>query len=245
MKYQQDLEVEIDELFRESLHWSRCAERLDLRFILENYKKHNDSKNVFAFSRTPTTFISMMVICYLIAGILETIWLGGLNFIFMFAFWACFILLFIWLYTKYSGDRPEVGEYIDHFADVIWTKVWAAKEFRDRSKSLSIFLRAFNRSTLNVCNRRCDLSSDMRNPNEHMSFCSVCLFFFTLLVSSLFILARPLFVRLSEHVSMVRGCQCAQRGRNERLPFLSFFSRSKLQRRFRFLLFALLQHLSD
>lgn len=173
MKYQQDLEVELDELFRESLHWSCDTLRLDLRFFPVNYKKHNDSKNVFAFSRTPTTFISMMVICYLIAGILETIWLGGLNFIFMFAFWACFILLFIWLYTKYSGDRPEVGEYIDHFADVIWTKVRASNEFHVRSKSLSILLRAFNRSTLNVCNRRCGLSSDMRNPNEPKSFCSV------------------------------------------------------------------------
>jgi atlastin len=88
-----------------------------------NYKKHNDSKNVFAFSRTPTTFISTMILCYLIAGILDTLWLGGINFIFMFGFWVCFALLFVWLYTKYSGEYAEVGEYIDHFADVIWNNV--------------------------------------------------------------------------------------------------------------------------
>jgi len=77
-------------------------------------------KNVFAFSRTPTTFISVMVICYIVAGILDAIWLGGLNFIFMFTFWVCFALLFVWFYTKYSGEQAEIGEYIDHFADVIW-----------------------------------------------------------------------------------------------------------------------------
>lgn len=90
---------------------------------LVNYKKHNDSKNVFAFSRTPTTFISTMVICYLIAGILDAVWLGGINFIFMFAFWLCFVLLTVWLYTKYSGEYAEIGEYIDYFADVIWNNV--------------------------------------------------------------------------------------------------------------------------
>ena len=95
-----------------------------------NYKKHNDSKNVFAFSRTPTAFISSMVLCYLIAGLLDLIWLGGLNFIFMFAFWVCFVLLCLWLYTKYSGDYPEVGEYIDYFADVIWNNVSRREEKR-------------------------------------------------------------------------------------------------------------------
>ena len=64
-----------------------------------------------------------MVICYLIAGILDMIWLGGLNFVFMFGFWVCFALLFVWLYTKYSGEYSEVGEYIDYFADVIWNNV--------------------------------------------------------------------------------------------------------------------------
>jgi hypothetical protein len=61
-----------------------------------------------------------MVLCYIIAGILNTFWLGAINFIFMFVFWVCFALLFVWLYTKYSGEYAEIGEYIDHFADVVW-----------------------------------------------------------------------------------------------------------------------------
>ncbi|CAF3204704.1 unnamed protein product [Rotaria socialis] len=105
MTYQKNLEDEIIELY-------------------SNYKKHNDSKNVFAFSRTPTTFISSMILCHFVAGILDTIWLGGINFIFMFAFWVCFFLLFVWLYTKYSGEYADIGQYIDYFADVIWNNAF-------------------------------------------------------------------------------------------------------------------------
>lgn len=119
--YQQELENEVNELYGKTN--KSLVVRIGTFLFVENYKKHNDSKNVFAFSRTPTTFISSMVLCYLIAGLLDTFWLGGLNFIFMFGFWVCFGLLFVWLYTKYSGDHAEVGEYIDHFADVIWNNV--------------------------------------------------------------------------------------------------------------------------
>jgi atlastin len=123
--YQQELENEISELYckkKTSEFFEKISNKIFLIF-LANYKKHNDSKNVFAFSRTPTTFISTMIICYLIAGILDTFWLGGVNFIFMFGFWVCFGLLTVWLYTKYSGEYAEIGEYIDHFADIIWNNV--------------------------------------------------------------------------------------------------------------------------
>ncbi len=119
--YLQELENEIAELYGKN-NKTILISKNSFGF-LANYKKHNDSKNVFAFSRTPTTFISSMVLCYLIAGILDTFWLGGINFIFMFAFWVCFVLLFVWLYTKYSGEYAEIGEYIDYFADVIWNNV--------------------------------------------------------------------------------------------------------------------------
>lgn len=123
--YLQELENEVAELYgKQRGRSSRWHRFVSFSFVVAaNYKKHNDSKNVFAFSRTPTTFISSMVICYLIAGLLDTFWLGGINFVFMFAFWVCFVLLFVWLYTKYSGEYAEVGEYIDHFADVIWNNV--------------------------------------------------------------------------------------------------------------------------
>ncbi|CAF1490627.1 unnamed protein product, partial [Didymodactylos carnosus] len=91
--------------------------------LFSNYKKHNDSKNLCDFGRTPITFISCMVICSLIAVVLDAVWLGGLKFIFMFPFWMCFVLLLVWLYTKYRGQYSEIGEYIDYFSDVVWNNV--------------------------------------------------------------------------------------------------------------------------
>lgn len=76
-----------------------------------------------------------MVLCYLIAGLLEAIWLGGINFVFMFAFWVCFVLLSVWLYAKYSGEYVEVGEYIDYFADIIWNYVRKTYQGNNNFKS--------------------------------------------------------------------------------------------------------------
>ena len=144
--------------------------------FLVNYKKHNDSKNVFAFSRTPTTFISTMILCYLIAGILDMIWLGGLNFVFMFAFWLCFVLLFIWLYAKYSGEYVELGEYVDFFADVIWNNVRRRKEKRkEKNKSsnlLGVLSNLFNIFTFS------DAFSFGTNSNRMKIFLFIMFFFF-------------------------------------------------------------------
>jgi atlastin len=88
-----------------------------------SYVKHNDSKNIFAFSRTATSLIAVMIITYLSSGILEWFWLGSFSFLLNFVFWSCFVLLFAWVYVKYSGEYKEIGEYIDSLADILWRKV--------------------------------------------------------------------------------------------------------------------------
>jgi atlastin len=103
-RYLDELENEISELF-------------------ENYVKHNESKNIFAFSRTATSLIAIMILTYIFSGILEWFWLGKLSFILNFAFWMCFFLLGAWVYVKYSGEYKEIGEYIDGLADLLWRKV--------------------------------------------------------------------------------------------------------------------------
>lgn len=103
-KYFDELQDEMDELF-------------------ESYVKHNDSKNIFAFSRTATSLIAIMILTYVTSGILEWFWLGSFSFILNFIFWTCFFLLCVWIYVKYSGEYKEVGEYVDGFADILWRKV--------------------------------------------------------------------------------------------------------------------------
>jgi len=105
VKYFEELVHEMDELY-------------------DNYVKHNDSKNIFAFSRTATSLIAIMVITYILSGVLEFFWLGSFSFILNFLFWSCFFLLCAWIYVKYSGEYKEIGEYIDGFADILWRKVY-------------------------------------------------------------------------------------------------------------------------
>lgn len=103
-RYYEELQHEIDKLF-------------------EAYAKHNDSKNLFAFSRTATSLIAIMILTYVTSGILEWFWLGSFSFILNFVFWSCFFLLGAWIYVKYSGEYKEIGEYIDKLADLLWKKV--------------------------------------------------------------------------------------------------------------------------
>ena len=108
VKYYDELVQEMDELY-------------------ENYVKHNDSKNIFAFSRTATSLIAIMIITYILSGLLEWFWLGSFVFILNFLFWTCFFLLCAWIYVKYSGEYKEIGEYIDGLADILWRKVICKK----------------------------------------------------------------------------------------------------------------------
>ena len=101
-----------------------------------------------------------MVLCYLIASMLDAIWLGGINIIFTFGFWVCFVLLIIWLYTKYSGEYAEIGEYIDYFADIIWNNV-RIRRFHLFS-SLSFSQRFFILFIHDVYVQQCVLYLDIR-----------------------------------------------------------------------------------
>jgi hypothetical protein len=103
-RYLEELSSEVDELYA-------------------SYVKHNDSKNIFAFSRTATSLIAVMTLTYLMSGVLEWFWLGSFSFLLNFLFWSCFVLLFAWVYVKYSGEYKEIGEYIDGLADILWRKV--------------------------------------------------------------------------------------------------------------------------
>jgi atlastin len=96
---------------------------LEMYELYGTYVKHNDSKNLFAFSRTATSLVAVMVLTYLLSGLLEIFWLGSFSFVTNFIFWTCFFLLFCWVYIKYSGEYKEIGEYIDGLADILWRRV--------------------------------------------------------------------------------------------------------------------------
>lgn len=143
-KYLDELKKEMDDLY-------------------DSYVKHNDSKNIFAFSRTATSLIAIMVLTYIISGLLEWFWLGSFSFLFNFVFWTCFFLLGAWIYVKYSGEYKEIGEYIDGLADILWRRVITIDKLIFFSIFIFLFLLRFiSLFTNNLFNMQSGLCSAMR-----------------------------------------------------------------------------------
>lgn len=101
------------------------AEQLDseLSELYSNFVKHNDSKNIFAAARTPAVLFTVMVACYIIAGILGILGLEWLANLVNLSMGVALVLLITWAYARYSGDYREIGSYIDKGADALWDGV--------------------------------------------------------------------------------------------------------------------------
>ena len=101
------------------------AEKLEeeVMELYANFIKHNESKNIFAAARTPAVMFSVMVICYMLAGILGIIGLESLANLINLVMGSALVALCTWAYVRYSGDYREVGVTIDKMADFIWDMV--------------------------------------------------------------------------------------------------------------------------
>ncbi|KAL7677747.1 hypothetical protein ACOME3_003984 [Neoechinorhynchus agilis] len=87
----------------------------------QTFVKHNESKNIFALSRTPTTFIVILIASYVLSNILNALWLSSLCLLCTSVFWIAFVALIVWFYSRYTGDFKQLGDYVDQLADLIWS----------------------------------------------------------------------------------------------------------------------------
>ncbi|KAL5008598.1 hypothetical protein ScPMuIL_014179 [Solemya velum] len=104
---------EFSENFKEKL-------QEDLKEAYENFQKHNESKNLFSAARTPAVLFTVMVISYIMAGIFAFIGLESLANLSNLVLGIFLIMLSTWLYVRYSGDFRDIGQHVDHIAEVIW-----------------------------------------------------------------------------------------------------------------------------
>ncbi|CAD5123328.1 DgyrCDS11685 [Dimorphilus gyrociliatus] len=89
----------------------------------ERFISNNDSKNVFAAARTPAVFLSLMIICYLIAGILGILGLESLANLFNLLMGLSLVVVGTWAYVRYSGEYRDIGSHIDSGAEMLWDSV--------------------------------------------------------------------------------------------------------------------------
>uniref|UniRef100_UPI00398E65FB atlastin-2-like isoform X2 n=1 Tax=Pristiophorus japonicus TaxID=55135 RepID=UPI00398E65FB len=99
-RYQQQLEADMDEM-------------------LESYLKFNRSKNFFSIVRTPAAMLLVIIIMQLVSGFLGLLGLGFLTVFFNFIIGITILSLMTWMYIKYTGQSPLMGEIIDAVSDWI------------------------------------------------------------------------------------------------------------------------------
>jgi len=100
-KYRSQLEKEVDESY-------------------ENYKLHNDSKNIFKAANTPITLAAVAMLCYVTSQVFAMIALYPFANLLNLLMMITFLLLGTWAYVRYSGNMTEIGQTIDSIASALW-----------------------------------------------------------------------------------------------------------------------------
>jgi len=100
-KYRDKLEGEMNEAF-------------------ENYKSHNESKNLFRAANTPITLGAIAMILYILSQLFSIFGLYPIANILNLLMLGAILLLSTWGYIRYSGNFSELGEGIDTLANSIW-----------------------------------------------------------------------------------------------------------------------------
>ncbi|KAF5271746.1 hypothetical protein FQA39_LY08069 [Lamprigera yunnana] len=100
-KYKEQLEKDLDETFNQ-------------------FKSHNESKNIFKAARTPAVFFALAITCYIASGVAGLFGAytvaNSLNLIMGISL----LTLTLWAYIRYSGELREMGVRIDEFATFLW-----------------------------------------------------------------------------------------------------------------------------
>lgn len=89
-----------------------------------NYKAHNDSKNIFKAAKTPITIFVMWSVLYIFSQVTSLLMLYPLANLANLLMWGLVVLGFTWAYTKYSGEISGVGVAIEDCTSKVWDLVF-------------------------------------------------------------------------------------------------------------------------
>jgi atlastin len=92
----------------------------ELKHTFENYKSHNESKNIFRAANTPITLGAIAMIFYILSQLFSIFGLYPIANILNLLMLGAILLLSTWGYIRYSGNLSELGEGIDTIASTVW-----------------------------------------------------------------------------------------------------------------------------
>lgn len=86
----------------------------------ENFKAHNDSKNIFKAANTPITIFIMWSVLYIFSQLTSLLMLYPLANLANLLMWGLCFLGATWAYAKYSGEFSGVGVQIEDLTGKVW-----------------------------------------------------------------------------------------------------------------------------
>jgi len=89
-----------------------------------NYKAHNDSKNIFKAANTPITLFAMWSVLYVLSQVSSLLMLYPLANLANLLMWGLCFLGATWAYAKYSGEFSQVGVHIEELTGKVWDNMF-------------------------------------------------------------------------------------------------------------------------
>ncbi|XP_046476384.1 atlastin isoform X3 [Neodiprion pinetum] len=96
----------------------------DMDDSFQQFKAHNESKNIFKAARTPAVFFAIAVTMYILSGVFGLVGLYTIANICNLVMGIGLLTLVLWAYIRYSGELRELGTQIDELASAIWENAW-------------------------------------------------------------------------------------------------------------------------
>ncbi|XP_026332846.1 atlastin [Hyposmocoma kahamanoa] len=95
----------------------------DLEEQFQQFRAHNESKNIFKAARTPSVFFAIALFFYVLSGVFGLVGLYPLANLCNLAMGLALLTLVLWAYIRYSGEMRELGVAVDDTANVLWDNV--------------------------------------------------------------------------------------------------------------------------
>ncbi|XP_041970019.1 atlastin isoform X2 [Aricia agestis] len=96
---------------------------LDLEEQFQQFRAHNESKNIFKAARTPSVFFAIALFFYVLSGVFGLVGLYPVANLCNLVMGISLLTLALWAYIRYSGEMREFGVSIDDMANWLWDNV--------------------------------------------------------------------------------------------------------------------------
>lgn len=95
----------------------------DIEEMFQQFRSHNESKNIFKAAKTPAVFFVMVFVFYMVSGISGLLGITTVANLCSLMMMISFVTLATWAYIRYSGEFIAFGRILDEAALIIWDNV--------------------------------------------------------------------------------------------------------------------------